>query len=212
VDGATRGALRSQWERRLTELGCPARDLESAFAELSRRYETPDRHYHTLDHIHDVLQTAASLPDWDQTPALFLAVWFHDVIYDPRAQDNEEQSAAHAREVLSSLAVSPAVVAETERLILLTKRHQTTPGDRAGQILIDADLAILAAPPDRYDAYAQAIRREYAWVPADTYRAGRRDVLQRFLQRPRLYLTDEMFRIAETAARENLQREVASLT
>jgi predicted metal-dependent HD superfamily phosphohydrolase len=143
-------------------------------------------------------------------PALALAVWFHDAVYDPRAADNEEQSAAVAQRLLAPW-VAPPVLAETARLILLTKRHETTPEDGPGHILLDADLAILGAGPAEYDCYAEAIRREYAWVPEADYRAGRKRVLERFLLRPRLYYTDRMRARAEAPARENLHGEVGRL-
>src|SRR5947209_4025145 len=78
---------------------------------------------------------------------------------------------------------------EVARLVLLTKTHATGPDDRSGQALLDADLAVLGADPADYDRYAADIRREYAWVPEDAYRDGRRRVLEGFLRRPRLFQT-----------------------
>ena len=82
--------------------------------------------------------------------------------------------------------------------------------DLAGQTLLDADLAILAADELLYDAYAEAIRREYAWVPEGDYRAGRVRVLERFLARPRIFFTPPMAE-AETRACDNLAREIGRL-
>jgi predicted metal-dependent HD superfamily phosphohydrolase len=102
-------------------------------------------------------------------------------------------------------------VEEAARLILLTRTHRCAPDDRAGRVLLDADLAVLGGSREDYDRYARAIRREYAWVEEAAYRAGRRRVLEGFLARPRLFLTDKFFRAREAAARENLRRETASL-
>jgi predicted metal-dependent HD superfamily phosphohydrolase len=99
---------------------------------------------------------------------------------------------------------------EAARLILLTRTHEAGPDDRAGRTLLDADLAVLSADEPAYDAYADAIRREYAWVPEADYRAGRRRVLERFLVRPRIYFTMEMAE-AEPKARANLRREIGRL-
>jgi predicted metal-dependent HD superfamily phosphohydrolase len=173
---------------------------------LARRYSEPHRHYHTLDHI-------AAL--WDLLPeadsALSLAVYFHDAVYDTRAADNEERSAALAGAMLQPLYIPADVRAETRRLILLTKRHEATADDADGRRLLDADLAILGAPPDAYDRYAAAIRREFAWVTEDDYRRGRRNVLENFLRRERPYFTEEMRERREAQARENLRREIAAL-
>ncbi|HEY7314201.1 MAG TPA: hypothetical protein VH643_32920 [Gemmataceae bacterium] len=195
----------------MTALNCPAGAIVPAFTDLREHYSAAQRHYHTLDHIRAVLDTIRALGGTEAMPSLLLAVWFHDVIYDSRAHDNEEKSAAHARRILQQLGVSEAILSETERLILLTTTHSPAPGDAPGAILADADLAILGAPETEYDMYAQAIRREYAWVPEARYREGRRAVLEHFLRRPRIYATAEMFTRAETAARNNIRREVAAL-
>jgi predicted metal-dependent HD superfamily phosphohydrolase len=208
----TRYLLESCWTELLTPLGCSVEECRDVFAQIVERYSSPERYYHNLDHIAAVLETTAELcpPEANRT-ALLLAAWFHDFVYEPRSPRNETMSAVHACQVLKPLRVTQPLLAEMERLILLTQTHQTTPDDRVGQALIDADLAILGAPQPAYDRYADAIRREYAWVPDEPYRAGRRQVLESFLKRPRIYFTDEMFTRAETRARGNLRREIASL-
>src|SRR5262249_35003044 len=132
--------------------------------------------------------------------------------YDTHASDNEPRSAAYARQLLEPLLVPPEEREETARLILLTQTHQTEESDRAGLVLLDADLAILGADRADYDDYSEAIRREYAWVPQPQYREGRRQVLERFLARPRIFRTSDMHGHREAKARENLAREMASLS
>jgi predicted metal-dependent HD superfamily phosphohydrolase len=138
-----------------------------------------------------------------------LAVWFHDAVYDPRSQDNEEASARLARQELSQLHVSPETIEETCRLILLTRSHEAD--DPSGRLLLDADLAILGEPEPIYTAYAAAIRQEYAWVPDDRYRQGRADVLRRFLARAHIYHTPLMRASHEASARRNLGGEIQGL-
>jgi predicted metal-dependent HD superfamily phosphohydrolase len=185
--------------------------LDATFDDLRRRYEEPTRHYHTLDHVRAMLEVLHADTYLPVMAGLHLAVFLHDVIYDSRAKDNEQRSADYAREVLASFGVDPADREEIARLILLTKRHETTEDDKDGQAILDADLSILSASDSEYDAYAAAIRREYDWVSDDDYRTGRRQVLQRFLARPRIYYTERMFEQCESKARANLAREIASL-
>lgn len=204
--------LFAAWLQLAAELGVTPDVGPSLYADLARRYGETGRHYHTLDHLAAMLGTLAQLPlPAASSPAVRLAVWFHDVIYDSRASDNEERSSAHLRSVLQPLGLPEALLNDTARLILLTKLHQTTPDDTEGQVLLDADLAILGAQEEVYDRYAQAIRKEYAWVEEEQYRAGRGQVLRRFLQRPRLYFTQIQFDRAEQQARHNLRRELQTL-
>jgi predicted metal-dependent HD superfamily phosphohydrolase len=210
MDAETHSALLHSWTELLTPFGASPNAILAAFADIRASYTSPERHYHTLGHVHAMLNLVRMLAG-SETPALPLAVWFHDVIYDTRANDNEEKSAAQARRVLERLGVPETIVRETERLILLTKTHVPAIEDRSGQVLIDADLAILGAPEAEYDAYARAIREEYAWVQEEMYRTGRRAVLETFIRRPRIYGTDEMFAQREEPARRNLRREIHSL-
>jgi len=136
----------------------------------------------------------------------------HDVVYDSQAKNNEAKSADYARILLANLSVPSATIANTARLILNTQHHQAAAIDIDSQILLDADLAILGAPPDQYQRYVQAIRQEYAWVAEIDYRRGRQQVLERFLQRPKIYYTSNMRTTVEPLARNNLSRELQLLS
>ena len=184
----------------------------AAGEDLLRRWEQPHRHYHTVRHLAAVLDVVDTHAGWADDPdAVLLAAWFHDAVYDPRTDDNEAASAALAGRVLPGLGVTPDRVAEVERLVLLTAGHDPAPGDRPGELLCDADLAILAAPPDRYARYAAAVRREYAHVPDAAFRAGRAAVLRRLLALPRLYHVAEVADGWDAAARANLTAELSTL-
>jgi predicted metal-dependent HD superfamily phosphohydrolase len=172
--------------------------------EIVRRYREPTRYYHNADHL---LAVVREVCDSTKEAAVIWAAFFHDGIYDSRAKDNEARSADYAREVLESQGVPDALREETARLILLTRMHKVARDDFAGQVLIDADLAILGADWAVYEGYAHAIRREYAWVPGSEYRVGRKAVLERFLGRRMLYHLPK-HREREQQARANLGREI----
>jgi predicted metal-dependent HD superfamily phosphohydrolase len=204
--------LQASWEDLLSPFGAAPQAIRDAFADLATRHAEPHRHYHTLPHIAAVLRALHTLcPEARNRPALLLAGWFHDAVYNPQASDNEQRSAELAHRALGLLGVNEPTLIETARLILLTRTHQTAAEDRDGQVLLDADLAILGADQPTYDGYAHAIRQEYAWVPEEQYCSGRRRVLQGFLARTRIYYTPALFAQAEARARANLAREIAAL-
>jgi predicted metal-dependent HD superfamily phosphohydrolase len=204
-----RDQLHAGWMRLLAAWDYPPPAGRRAFDDLAAHYGATGRHYHTLDHVEKVLETLRELGGAGR-PVLELAAWLHDVIYDPRAGDNEVRSAAYVQGLCAPLGLPEEVADEAGRLILLTRTHETTEQDTDGQILLDADLAVLSAAPSAYDRYAAAIRQEYAWVPEDRYRAGRRQVLEHFLRRPWVYATQAMRARAEGPARANLRRELAA--
>lgn len=183
--------------------------------ELLARWREPHRHYHTPRHLSavlDVVDAYASLAD--RPDLVRLAAWCHDAVYDPRAPGdaNERDSAALAGALLTGLGLPADAVAEVRRLVLLTAGHAVDPADTDGSLLCDADLAILATPPPAYDAYAAAVRREYAHVPAPAFRAGRARVLTGLLALPALFRLPPLARRWEAAARANLTRELTALT
>lgn len=204
--------LQRRWTRELAALGAPAPAIAAAWTALAGHYDASGRHYHTLAHIDTMLVTLERLAprDRDMT-AVRLAAWYHDVIYDPLASDNEAQSAALAAAALEAMGLGH-LAPEVSRLILLTQGHDPAPDDAAGCLLVDADLAGLGSRAALYDRYSAAIRREYEAVPEAMYRQGRRAFLRRFLARERIFMTPTMFREGEGQARRNLRRELAALT
>jgi predicted metal-dependent HD superfamily phosphohydrolase len=205
-------ALRERVAARLGALGRGA-DPAATAAALAARYEEPHRQYHTLVHIEDCLiklDSARHLLDAEEADAVELALAWHDAIYDPRAGDNEEKSAALFRADAARHRLQPGLVAAVERLILQTKAHlaRNRPDE---QIMIDVDLSILGAPPDVFGAYDRSIRREYAHVPEPEWRQRRAAVLRGFLLREPLFATRFFRERYEAQARENLTRAVTAL-
>ena len=208
----TEKEMEASWTDLARRVGIAEGMGKAIFQDLSRRYSEPGRAYHNLDHIGAMLDTVTDLGYMVHNDvALRLAVWFHDAVYDSRRGDNEEQSGMYAAEVLGQAGASLPLLPAVERLILVTKTHQASLRHTDCQILLDADLAILGASISDYDRYARAIREEYAWVPEQDYRAGRRRVLEGFLERERLFYTPPLFERLETPARANLRWEVEGL-
>jgi predicted metal-dependent HD superfamily phosphohydrolase len=189
-----------------------ARLLDAAVVAggLGAKYTQPHRAYHNLLHVEDVLLRIEELaPPKEHELALALAAWFHDAVYQPERDDNEERSAYAAYDALEQAGASPTLMAEVMRLIRLTASHEADADDIAGEVLCDADLAILGAAREKYVQYAQGIRQEYVHVPMTTYHAGRAQVLRAFLEREHIYSTPYAREHWERRARENIEAEIA---
>jgi len=190
--------LTARWQRLASAWGAPSAIVDAVFADVVTRYGEPHRHYHTLEHIAEVL---AVVDELDGGVDVEWAAWLHDVIYDVRAADSEARSARYAGEVLAQLRAPDDVIREVQRLIELSATHAVVGGDKHGAVFVEADLAILSSSPERYDRYARDVRAEYAHVDDAAWRTGRRAVLESLLER----VTDER-------ARSNLARELATLS
>lgn len=184
-------------------------DLEGAGMDLLRRWDSDSRGYHDVAHLHDVLDRLRELDTDD--PAALLAAWFHDAIYDGKPGWDERRSADLAAEELGALQVPRAIVERVAALVLVTSDHSPAHDDHVAAALCDADLAVLAAEPDRYAAYVAGVRAEYRHLEDATFRAGRRRVLTDLLARPALFRTEQGRRRWEQRARRNIEAEVHDL-
>ena len=189
-------------------------DLDAAAQYLVSRWTEPQRHYHDVTHLAAVLDVVDRFAGLAPHPdRVRLAAWLHDAVYDPRAlgDANERDSAEFAEGLLLSLGVPDDVAAEVARLVSLTAGHATEEDDPDGELLCDADLAILAADEERYASYTSAIRREYAHVPDDAFRAGRTQVLTALLELPSIYRHAAIRDEWEATAQANLKAELEDL-
>jgi predicted metal-dependent HD superfamily phosphohydrolase len=187
----------------------PLAGLEDVRDALLTAYADPSRGYHDSLHVAEVLArldelTAAGVSFDPAVTAL--AAWFHDAVYDGE-RDAEERSAVWAEEALAGTAYA----AEVARLVRLTETHDPGPDDPGGQALCDADLAILASPRERYDAYVAGVRRDHAHITDTDFAAGRAAVLHDLVTREELFHTAYGRLVWEPLARANLERELAAL-
>ena len=142
---------------------------------------------------------------------VYLAVFFHDAIYDASSTTNEQDSAELATSFLTANNVTGSVIQTVEQLILATAAHLQKTTALDAEWFLDADLAILAAEPETYSQYVLAIRQEYSESSDATFRAGRLRFLETILDAPYLYRTDILRERFEVSARANLQNELAQL-
>lgn len=198
------------WNRAWSGLGAGSAD-GSLMATLLACYSESHRAYHTQQHLWECLAWLERFESRaDRAAEIAIALWFHDAIYRPSRHDNEALCADWARSAMWA-AGADAEAAERVRALVLATRHQAMPQGHDQQVLIDIDLAILGAPPSRFDEYERQVRIEYAEVPDDAFRHGRRRILQSFLDRPALYGTTMGKQCFEAQARRNLQRSIAQL-
>jgi len=189
--------LTARWQRLASTWGAPTEIVDAVYADVVTRYGEPHRRYHTLEHVAEVL---AVVDELDGALEVEWAAWLHDVIYDVRAADSEARSAGYAGEVLAQLRAPDDVIREVQRLVELSATHAVVGGDKHGAVFVDADLAILASAPERYDRYARDVRAEYEHIDDAAWRTGRRAVLESLLTR-----------VTDDRARSNLARELATL-
>ena len=141
-DRSIKNKLFHNWCQLLQNFDINQTAIEKTFTQIVAAYSTPNRFYHNLEHIHhvlEVIQTLESQTEDLETKTVQLAAWFHDIVYDSKAKDNEEKSAQYASEVLLSLSIPSNVIKNVKNLILTTKNHCASTSNCNAQVLLDAD-------------------------------------------------------------------------
>lgn len=188
------------------------RDLIDEFwAEIEKNYNGAKRFYHTLQHLENLLRqltaVKSKIQDWD---TLLFSLYYHDIIYNALKSNNEEKSAELAVARMVGLNLPQTMIDRCKAQILATKLHQQS-DDNDTNYFLDADLSILGQSWEAYLNYSKNVRREYAIYPDLIYKPGRKKVLQHFINMERIYKTDYFFQELEATAKQNLEKELASI-
>ena len=193
--------------------------LKALWQDIAVRYNESQRVYHSLQHIQQLFGQFEQIKHHLNEPHIIaLALFYHDVIYEPTCVNNELKSAEYAVEALSSY-LTAEQCQYIYALIMMTASHQIDDIDKNldkakesdAAYLLDMDLSVLGASWSEYQQYAQAVRQEYAHISNVNYRVGRISVLKGLLAHQTLYLTDYYHSRLEEQARENIKREIKIL-
>ena len=200
--------MKTEFNQIMKELNIPERESALMLERIIECYSESHRDYHNLRHIREMLECLnlykTAISDY---PILYLSCLYHDIVYDTHAQDNEEKSAEYLEKDFHNY-LSIEQISNCRNLILGTKKHQFLQNDFDHKIFLDSDLLILGRERNRYIEYMDSIRKEYEWVEREFYKQERAKVLQKFLERERIYFTDEIFHAYEKQARENIKFEI----
>jgi predicted metal-dependent HD superfamily phosphohydrolase len=201
---------RARWTALWRKVGASG-DSSPWYDRLTAAYGEPHRHYHNQQHI------AECLAEFDyarhlarQPEAVELAIWFHDVVYEPKAGDNEERSAELAESCLAQAELPKTFVESVRKLVIATKHHEAEPGSDEA-VMIDVDLSILGQGEKRFAEYEEQIRQEYGWVPAVVFASKRGEILEKFVARKYIFHTAFFRDKYEGNARRNLQASIDRL-
>ncbi len=211
LDDSKLGFIEEVWDMLSYQLSIPKVDSRKILEEVISKYSEPHRSYHNLSHIYSLLMMAEEYYDFIENPVLFeLSIWFHDLIYDPSRNDNEEKSADRALELLSPF-LADSFLENLKQMILSTIEHSPILKDNDNELFLDLDMSVLATEPTIYHQYTTAIRKEFSLFPDELYQAGRKSVLGKFIAGDHIFMTDFFKENFEKQAVENIQNELSSL-
>ena len=190
-------------------------DRDSIINKIISNYKQPNRGYHGIKHILDMLQSFDMfLYESNQhiqikNPNEFrFAILMHDYINGEA--DEVEKSKLKAKEFLHK--ISPIYnTSYVEALIQATdySKNQHLTFDQ--QLMQDIDVEILGKTPEEYIRYSKEIRAQYSNYSDEIYNPARIKVLKSFLNKNSIYNTEYYKNKYETSARINIEREIEAL-
>jgi predicted metal-dependent HD superfamily phosphohydrolase len=202
--------LEYRWTQLMKVLGLAFNQTEHQYSTVVAAYSEKHRVYHNLSHLKHFFGELDAIPD--VTPAMQLAVWYHDIIYKPGSKRNESKSARLAVATLKHLGVDDAISIRVAELITLTKTHQAQPDNIEAGYFLDGDMAILGSSSKTYRDYAAAIRQEHRRYPDFLYKPGRKTFLLHALAQDHLFMTESFRERFEQQARTNITAELNALS
>mmetsp|Transcript_15113 Transcript_15113/g.19928 ORF Transcript_15113/g.19928 Transcript_15113/m.19928 type:complete len:264 (+) Transcript_15113:164-955(+) len=177
------------------------------------RYGEPQRHYHTLSHLMEMFALNMVYQDRISNPDLVgFAIFFHDLIYEPKSKTNEEDSAISFKQFAAETMMDQEKINMIDQYILATKTHAADDlEDSDLAFFLDFDMAVLGRSWEGYLKYAHQVRQEYIHIPKETYCSARAEVLTSFLNVKWIYASKEFQEKYEQQARKNIQMEIEML-
>ena len=206
--------LQERWVKIARRYGCSKATARASFNEVASRYKQSHRHYHDLSHLDHVFAHFNEVRYYlHHQDSVALALFLHDVIYDPQSQTNEEDSAVYADALLRKFPdIPPYIIQNVKRMILATKTHQFDDQDQDTAYMLDMDLSILGSDRKTYDTYCDNIRKEYAHIKDDAaFLTARRDKMLIPYSERQIYKTTYFQTRFQAKARNNMHREIRSI-
>lgn len=181
---------------------------------IVQKYSESHRKYHDIRHVNSLLRMSHDFLGKDMNPAISVAIWFHDIEYDPKSKYNELVSAEMAYEYLSSIGAHVDFICEVDDLIYVTKTHipekHLTASYEDQCFFIDLDMAVLGKRREKYEAYVDAVLEEYKlFYPEKEGKLARASFLRSLLKKDHIFYTDMVRDRYEQRAIENIEWELS---
>lgn len=165
----------------------------AVFDRLYAAWSAPARRYHDVEHLGECLR---ELDGVGGAPVAELALWYHDLVYEPGASDCEERSALA---LVADGHLPARVMAEAADLVRATAHGRVS--SAGAELVVDIDLAILGRDTLRFMDYEYGVEEEFAFVPTAEFLRARGRFLASLLARPHIFQTAHFRAKYEQSAR-----------
>ena len=194
--------------------------LEAEARDLISRWNAEGRILHNTRHLIKTLARIDEIASTAHDPeVLRVALWYQGAVLNrsfdvfQRGTDSDEQEFSalyHARSRMETLGLNEDVISRIQELMMALFTHRADPSDMDAQVLIDADLGMLAASPQDFKRFRESLREECPDLCDTDYVRARRLAIKKILAREQIFHSPLALAWEETA-RANLEAESAKL-
>lgn len=194
--------------------------LEAEARDLISRWNAKGRILHNTRHLIKTLARIDEIASTAHDPdVLRVALWYQGAVLNrsfdvfQRATNSDEQEFSalyHARSRMETLGLSEDVISRVQELMMALFTHRADPSDMDAQVLIDADLGMLAASPQDFKRFRESLREEFPDLCDTDYVRARRLAIKKILAREQIFHSP-LALAWEESARANLEAESAKL-
>ena len=189
------------WQRCLIDSA--ADESAAIHQQLIAFYSEPQRFYHTLTHIEHCLSLIDKISSELQSPeALELAIWYHDVIYEPGAIDNEQLSADLF--MANTDGNFDDTLRDTVYQHIMATVHDGAEIKHADtKYMLDIDLSSFGRPWAEFIQDSHNLRLELEDWPDDVFYQRQKYFQDKLFGQPRFFKSDYFYDNYEAQARQN---------
>jgi predicted metal-dependent HD superfamily phosphohydrolase len=187
-------------------------NINEMTSDILNAYGEHHRHYHNLDHIESCFKEFEEIES--KTNYFLLtkfALLYHDYVYIPMYPGNELASGFKAILDATELGLSESNCDIIKFLVCSTIHNEPLHNIEDAKLLCDIDLSIFGKNREEFLGYEKNIRKEFWFLNDEKFCRGRIEILEEFMKRPRIYLTDYFYNKYEKEAKENLRYSIGLL-
>jgi predicted metal-dependent HD superfamily phosphohydrolase len=203
-----------RWKKLALDFTSDQKLINNLFDEIFKAYTSPQRHYHSLNHIHRLLQLSDEHNGkLSRKDIVDFSIFYHDIVYNTTRSDNESQSAKLAADRLRLMKLPAETIDDVVQFIEATKTHELSTVSKQKDLayFLDFDMFVLGSDWKEYQHYVENISKEYAHFPRGAFKQGRKSFIIQTLNSTQIFHTDEFKELYEVKARMNLQRELEKI-
>ena len=187
-------------------------DVDYWWHEILENYTKKWKFYHNLNHVYSFVNLFEKYNKFinNYKNEFLISIYFHDIIYIPSRNDNEEESINMFNKFYNEVKPNNLNKEKVIEFIAETKNHSLSKDyDFELDLFLDMDMQIVA--DENWEDYENKIRKEYCFMDETEYKNKRKQFLQSLVNKNRIFRTQIFYDTYEQIAKNNITNIINKL-